>query len=234
MFYSTRFLHDSCQHGDPGESNAPPQRSPWIARRSLGGRASKKGRPAGAAPHVLCLACRRRGASPDVGDAFLSFRFGRSGGLRGQLKHGGLLAFDQFGQEDHLPIRKFKGIMMRARLVFVDLPEDRRPGGHSARTEAEETGCCTGDLLGERKLRSRKDAHRCRGIFGRSEPTSTSMEVGGGPRVEISFYSERRRWLSAFRSRHRTRPQSSGRPRLVRSSFSYAGASVRGDRRARR
>src|SRR6185503_18867233 len=102
---------------------------------------------------------------------------GRSGGLRGQLKHGGILAFDQFGQKDHLPIRKFKGIMMHARLVFVDLPEDRRPGGHSARTEAEETGCGTGDLLGERKLRSWKDADRCRGVFGRGEPTSTGPKV---------------------------------------------------------
>jgi hypothetical protein len=35
---------------------------------------------------------------------------GRSGGLRGKLKHGRLLAFEQFGQEDHLPIGKFKGI----------------------------------------------------------------------------------------------------------------------------
>jgi hypothetical protein len=94
--------------------------------------------------------------------------------LRGKLKHGRLLAFEQLGQEDHLPIGKFKGIMMHARLVFIDLPEDRRPGGHSARrTEAEEPGCCTGDLPGECKLRSRKDADRCLGIFGRGEPTST-------------------------------------------------------------
>ena len=108
----------------------------------------------------------------------MSFRFGRIGGLRGKLKHGRLLAFEQLGQEDHLPIGKFKGIMMHARLVFIDLPEDRRPGGHSARrTEAEEPGCCTGDLLGECKLRSRKDAHRCCGIFGRREPTSTGPKV---------------------------------------------------------
>src|SRR4051812_39443762 len=150
----------------------------WLDRTSVARRPSKqKGPPHGAAPHVLCLAYRRRAASPDVGDAFLSFHFGRSGRLRGQLKHGGLLAFDQFGQEDHLPIRKFKGIMMHARLVFVDLPEDRCPGGHPPRTKAEETGCRTCDLLGERKLSSRKDAYRGRGIFGRGEPTSTGPEV---------------------------------------------------------
>jgi hypothetical protein len=80
------------------------------------------------------------GNLPDVGDAFLRLRFGGSGGLRGKLKHGGLLAFDKLGQEDHLPIRKLKGIVVHARLVFVDLPEDGCPGGHPARAEAEESG----------------------------------------------------------------------------------------------
>src|SRR6476660_4009027 len=48
------FLHDSCHHGDPGESNACAQIRCRIAH-VLGSRASKKGRPAGAAPDVPYL-----------------------------------------------------------------------------------------------------------------------------------------------------------------------------------
>src|SRR3954468_7903154 len=84
------------------------ERYPWIARRVARRPSKQKGPPRWSGPHVLC---RRRQLSPYVGHTLLSFRFGRSGGLRGQLKHGRLLAFEQLGQEHHLPIGKFKGIM---------------------------------------------------------------------------------------------------------------------------
>src|SRR5262252_137916 len=68
---------------------------------------------------------------------------------------------------------------MHPRLVFVDLPKDRRPEVYrfrSPRGEAKGGGGAF-HLLGKSKLCSRKNAHRRCGILRRSKPSSTSVEV---------------------------------------------------------
>src|SRR5713101_6518068 len=117
--------------------------------------------------------------SADIGDALLLLRLGRGCGLRGKLEHGYLLTLEKFRQEGDLPVRKFECVMMHPRLVLVDLPKDRRPVVDPSRPEPEESGCRTRDLPRERKLRSRKDADRRRGIFGRGESTCAEAEIAG-------------------------------------------------------
>jgi hypothetical protein len=79
-----------------------------------------------------------RRASAHVSDApldcFLGWRFW----LCRKLEHRCLLTLDEFGQQDGLPIRKLKCVMMHPRLVFVDLPKDRRPGFYCFRPPAKE------------------------------------------------------------------------------------------------
>src|SRR6266566_5486770 len=68
---------------------------------------------------------------------------------------------------------------MHPRLVCVDLPKDRRPEVYRFRPprgEAKGGGGAT-HLLGKSKLCSRKNADRRCGIFRRSKPSSTRVEV---------------------------------------------------------
>src|SRR5215475_10312854 len=105
----------------PSQTRAP--KSSW--------RTAKKGRSAGSGPLTNAMPqWSRRRASPDIGDAFLSFHLSRGRRLGGKLKHSCFLAFEQIGQEHHLAIRKFERIVMHPRLVLVDLPEDRGPMLH--------------------------------------------------------------------------------------------------------
>src|SRR5262249_30383764 len=70
---------------------------------------------------------------------------------------------------------------MHPRLVFVDLPKDRRPEVYRFRPprgEAEGGGGAF-HLLGKSKLCSRKSAHRRCGILRRSKSSSTRAEVEG-------------------------------------------------------
>jgi len=84
---------------------------------------------------------------------------------------------------------------MHPRLVFVDLPKDRRPEVYrfrSPRGEAKGGGGAF-HLLGKSKLCSRKNAHRRCRILRRSKPSSTSVEVDcpklvtdlGRPRFDV-------------------------------------------------
>jgi hypothetical protein len=61
-----------------------------------------------------------------VRDPFLGLRLGRSSGLCRKLKHYCFLTFEQVSEEHELPVRQFQCIMMRVRVVLVDLPEDGR------------------------------------------------------------------------------------------------------------
>src|SRR5258708_37695090 len=120
-----------------------------------------------------------RRTSAHVSDAplgcFLGWRFW----LCRKLKHRCLLPFAQICQENTGAIRKLEGIVMHPRLVFVDLPKDRRPEVYrfrSPRGEAKGGGGAF-PLLGKSKLCSRKNAHRRCRILRRSKPSSTSVEV---------------------------------------------------------
>src|SRR6266511_4041093 len=184
----------------------PPQRSPkaelgfvgaWTAQRRLRritdasvagthcprplavqGKANGiKGRSAGSGPSPFTLPFLRRRISADVGDALLGLRLGRGRGLRGKLQHGCLLTFDEFGQENGLPIRKLERIVVHPRLVLVDLPEDRGPVGHLARAQPEESGCGACHLPGKRKLSPRKHAYRGRCIFLGGKSTGAGTKV---------------------------------------------------------
>src|SRR5262249_22095251 len=98
-------------------------------------------------------------------------------------------------QENIGAIRKFEGIVMHPRLVFVDLPKDRRPEVYRFRPPRGEAkgGGGAFHLLGKSKLCSRKNAHRRCGILRRSKPSSTSVKVDcpklvtdlGRPRFDV-------------------------------------------------
>jgi hypothetical protein len=62
----------------------------------------------------------------DKTDPHLLPRLGIGLRLRRQLQNAGRLAFGQQREQQDAPIRKLKRIMMRRRLFFVDLAEDRR------------------------------------------------------------------------------------------------------------
>jgi hypothetical protein len=84
---------------------------------------------------------------------------------------------------------------MHPRLVFVDLPKDRRPEVYRFRPPRGEAkgGGGAFHLLGKSKLCSRKNAHRRCGILRRSKPSSTSVKVDcpklvtdlGRPRFDV-------------------------------------------------
>jgi hypothetical protein len=84
---------------------------------------------------------------------------------------------------------------MHPRLVFVDLPKDRRPEVYRFRPPRGEAkgGGGTFHLLGKSKLCSRKNAHRRCGILRRGKPSSTSVKVDcpklvtdlGRPRFDV-------------------------------------------------
>jgi hypothetical protein len=84
---------------------------------------------------------------------------------------------------------------MHPRLVFVDLPKDRRPEVYRFRPPRGEAkgGGGAFHLLGKSKFCSRKNAHRRCGILRRSKPSSTSVKVDcpklvtdlGRPRFDV-------------------------------------------------
>jgi hypothetical protein len=65
------------------------------------------------------------------------------------------------------------------RVVLVDLPEDCRRVTDYTVFPVEQSAWLTTHFLGERELRSRKDANCCVAIFRRSEPSSACIEVLG-------------------------------------------------------
>ena len=64
--------------------------------------------------------------SADVRHPFLGLCLGCGSGLRRKLEHCCFLTFNQVSQEHDLPVWKLQRIMMRSRLILVDLPEDGR------------------------------------------------------------------------------------------------------------
>src|SRR5215472_16110270 len=122
---------------------------------------------------------------------FLGWRFW----LCRKLKHRCLLPFAQICQENTGAIRKLEGIVMHPRLVFVDLPKDRRPEVYRFRPPRGEAkgGGGAFHLLGKSELCSSKNAHRRCRILRRSKPSSTSVKVDcpklvtdlGRPRFDV-------------------------------------------------
>ena len=115
--------------------------------------------------------------STDVSNPFLGFYFSRGDGLRWKLEHRCFLTLPQISQQDHLPIGKFQRIMMRSRVVLVDLSKDsRRVSGHS-RLPRKQTASAAPYRSREGKFCSRKNANRCIAICRRSKPNCTGIEV---------------------------------------------------------
>src|SRR6266852_2783275 len=112
-------------------------------------------------------------------DPFLVLRLGRGSRLRRKLEHCCLLTFNQVGQEHALAIWKLQRVVMRARLLLVDLPEDGYRVIDGIHLQAKQPTRPASYLLGKGKLRSRKNTNRRAGIFRRSEPSSAGVEVAG-------------------------------------------------------
>src|ERR1700730_15424298 len=116
--------------------------------------------------------------STEVWNPFLSFYFSRRNRLRRKLKHRCFLTLPQISQQGHLPIGKFQRIMMRSRVVTVNLPKDGCRVFDHRRPPAEQPAACTAPYRsGEVKLCSRKNANRHIGIFRRSKSDCTGIEV---------------------------------------------------------
>src|ERR1700719_2020825 len=127
------------------------------------------------------LACSLRSA--DQRDPFLSPRLGCGSGLCWKREHRCFLIFKHVRQEHNLPIWKLQRIVMGSRVVLIDLPEDRRRMGDHIRLPAKQHTWAAHYRLGKGELRSRKNANRRVGIFRRSEPASSSIEVVGSQLV---------------------------------------------------
>ena len=115
--------------------------------------------------------------STDVRNPFLGLRLGRGRRLHRKLEHRCFLTFKQVGQQYHLALRKFQRIVMRSRVVLVDLPKDRGGVIEGTRFPTEQAVRPTTYGFGKRKLCSRKNANRCIAIFRRSKPNCTGIEV---------------------------------------------------------
>src|SRR5437762_7447377 len=80
-------------------------------------------------PPSFELASRARshslGVSSDKGNTRLRIYVRWRLRLRRKLEHQSLLTLCKIGQENNLSIRKFERIVVRTRLVFVDLPKNR-------------------------------------------------------------------------------------------------------------
>jgi hypothetical protein len=113
--------------------------------------------------------------STDVSNPFLGFYFSRGDGLRWKLEHRCFLTLPQISQQDHLPIGKFQRIMMRSRVVLVDLPKDGRRVFDHSRLPRKQTASAAPYRSREGKFCSRKNANRRLGIFRRSKPDLASI-----------------------------------------------------------
>jgi hypothetical protein len=132
-------------------------------------------RAAGAA---LCL---RRNAFPRfalglrVGGLPVSLCFG----LRRQLQNRRALALTQVRQQNDLSIREFEGVVVRAWIVHLDLPEAGDPVNERLLPEDKlEAGRNALDLFVKRDLGPRQEAHGHVGFFD-----STESARGGVPEL---------------------------------------------------
>jgi hypothetical protein len=109
----------------------------------------------------------------------LVFHFGRCNMVCRKLEHRCFLTLPQISQQDHLPIGKFQRIMMRSRVVLVDLPKDGRRVFDHSRLPRKQTASAAPYRSREGKFCSRKNANRRLGIFRRSKPDCAGIEVLG-------------------------------------------------------
>jgi hypothetical protein len=114
-----------------------------------------------------------------VSNPFLGFYFSRGDGLRRKLEHRCFLTLPQISQQDHLPIGKFQRIMMRSRVVLVDLPEDSRRVIDYSWLPRKQPSWPARYSPGKGKFRPRNNANRRIGIFRCSKPTRAGIEVPG-------------------------------------------------------
>jgi hypothetical protein len=115
-----------------------------------------------------------------IGDALLCFCLSCSCRLRRKLKYRCLLAFTEFRQENHLPVRKLQRIMVSERLVLVDLSEDRRRVTESYRRPTEQAAFRNCYLARKREFGAGKNANRHFRILRRREAPRASTEVARG------------------------------------------------------
>ena len=108
---------------------------------------------------------------------FLGFDFRRCNRLRQKLKHRCFLTPQQVSQQHHSPVGKFQGIMMRSRVVLVDLPKDGRRVIDHSHLPPEPPESVTPYRGCKGKLCSRKNTNCRMGIFRRSKPDCTGIEV---------------------------------------------------------
>ena len=115
--------------------------------------------------------------STDLMHPFLGLHFGCRNQFCRKLENRRPLTFEQVIQQHHLPVRKFQRIMMRQRLLLVDLPEDGsrvRERFHFPPQPAESDAPYRS---GEGKLSSRKNANCRVVILQSSKPCRTGIEV---------------------------------------------------------
>ncbi len=112
-----------------------------------------------------------------VGDALLGIRLGRSRWLRRQLEHCRRLTLAQTRQQDGLPIRKFKRIVMCGKLVLVDLSKDCGLVVDGLRLPPEQACGHAHNFPGECQFRSRHYTHRQSKIIRGGEAACPSAEV---------------------------------------------------------
>jgi hypothetical protein len=116
---------------------------------------------------------QRPADSAGIGNALLSFLLGGSCRLRRKLKDRCFLTVAKHGQQDDAPIWEFERVVMRSRLLLVDLSKDC-----DCLTNGQfSSSGCGRYLLGERKLCSRKKADGRRRIFGCGEPARAGPEI---------------------------------------------------------
>jgi hypothetical protein len=96
-------------------------------------------------------------ASAHKGDALLGISLSRGRWLRRQLKHCCRLTLAQTRQQHGAPIRKFESIVMRGKLVLVDLSKDCRPVVDCLRLPPEQTSRQARNFAGDPVIDLRMD-----------------------------------------------------------------------------
>jgi hypothetical protein len=117
--------------------------------------------------------------STDVSHSFLGLYIRRCNRLRRKLENRCYLALQQVSQQHHSPVGKFQRIMMRSRVVLVDLPKDGRRVIEDLRSPGKQAAWAALYRSGERKLRPRMDANRRICIFRCSKSARPGIEGMG-------------------------------------------------------
>jgi hypothetical protein len=82
-----------------------------------------------------------------------------------------------------LPVWKLERIVMRPWQILVDLTEDSRGETGTLPGQFGRDGECKFNRAGKRKLGSRENANRRRGVFGRGKASRAGAEVARRQRV---------------------------------------------------